>query len=165
MRANPLDIQLLQRPPNLCWRQLCSVPASQFAASSLRQIDEQRRLVGIKAQWSSLRLQIALQQPHVLCGGIVPTKPARRRLVASSIMLIKYSFGPRPSSQSCSLVSHCTNSPQRLRRGRHVCTFSIRFGLARHSLASLIQPRSVSRPPFTPCFLARYSAASVGPNP
>src|ERR1039458_9785662 len=45
------------------------------------------------------------------------TNRANNRLVASSIMAIKYSFSPRPSSQSCSLVSHCTNSPKRLRRG------------------------------------------------
>src|SRR5579863_6291824 len=93
------------------------------------------------------------------------TKPANRRLVASSIMLIKYSLGPRPSSQSCSLVSHCTSSPTRLRRGRQVCTLSTRLALARQSLASIIQPRNVSRLTCTWCFLARYSAANVGPNP
>ena len=43
---------------------------------------------------------------------------ANNRLVASSIIAIKYSFSPRPSSQSCSEVSHCTSSPQRLYLGR-----------------------------------------------
>src|SRR4029450_8830229 len=33
------------------------------------------------------------------------TKRANNRLVASSIMAIRYSFSPRPSSQSCPLVS------------------------------------------------------------
>src|SRR5450759_4585470 len=33
------------------------------------------------------------------------TNRANSRLVASSIMAIRYSFSPRPSSQSCSLVS------------------------------------------------------------
>ena len=50
--------------------------------------------------------------------------------------LTRYSFGPRPSSQSCSLVSHCTSSPKRLRRGRQVCTSSTRSGFARNSLAA-----------------------------
>jgi len=34
------------------------------------------------------------------------TKRATSSLVASSIMWIRYNFSPRPSSQSCSLVSH-----------------------------------------------------------
>ena len=42
---------------------------------------------------------------------------------------------PRPSSQSCSLVSHCTSSPNRLRRGRQTCTCLIFSFLPRHSLA------------------------------
>jgi hypothetical protein len=36
---------------------------------------------------------------------------ATTREVASSIMAIRYSFSPRPSNQSCSLVSHCSSSP------------------------------------------------------
>ena len=36
-------------------------------------------------------------------------------------MPIRYSFSPRPSSQSCSEVSHCTSSPRQRRRGRHRC--------------------------------------------
>ena len=44
--------------------------------------------------------------------------------MASSIMLIRYSFGPRSSSQACSLVSHCTSSPTRDRRCRHWWIFS-----------------------------------------
>src|SRR5579872_4073744 len=61
------------------------------------------------------------------------TKRANNRLVASSILAISYSFSPRPSSQSCSLVSHCTNSPYRLRRGRHWCTCLTFSFFARHS--------------------------------
>ena len=38
-------------------------------------------------------------------------KRAVNREVASSIIPIRYNFSPRPSSQSCSLVSHCTSSP------------------------------------------------------
>jgi hypothetical protein len=41
----------------------------------------------------------------------------------------------------------------------------MRLGLARHSLAAAIQPRSVSRPTCRWCFFARYSAAKVGPKP
>src|SRR5437764_1461611 len=33
------------------------------------------------------------------------------KLHTSSIIEIRYSFSPRPSSQLCSLVSHCTSSP------------------------------------------------------
>src|SRR6266478_372321 len=52
------------------------------------------------------------------------TKHASPRDVASSTIAIKYSFSPRPSSQSCSLVSHCTNSPRQLLRGLLMCTLS-----------------------------------------
>src|SRR5580698_5769134 len=93
------------------------------------------------------------------------TKRANHRLVASSIMLISRIGPPRPSNQSWSLVSHCTNSPKRLRRGRHSWIFSMRCLRARHSLASSIHCRTVSRLTSIPCFLARYSDASVGPNP
>jgi len=93
------------------------------------------------------------------------TKRANRRLVASSIMAIKYSFSPRPSSQSCSLVSHCTSSPNRLRRGRQVWTSLTFARFPRHSLPRIIHFRTVSRLASIPCFFLKYSAASVGPNP
>src|ERR1035438_6380624 len=93
------------------------------------------------------------------------TKRANSRLVASSIMAIRYSFSPRPSSQSCSLVSHCTSSPKRLRRGRQQCTCLTFSLLARHSLPRIIHCRTVSLLASIPCFLSRYSAAKVGPNP
>src|ERR1039458_9177281 len=93
------------------------------------------------------------------------TNRANHRLVASSIMLISKISSPRPSSQSWSLVSHCTSSPNRLRRGRHSWTFSKRCVRARHNLAPIIHCRTVSRLTSISCFLARYSAASVGPNP
>src|SRR5450755_2055325 len=72
------------------------------------------------------------------------TKRANNRLVASSIMAIRYSFSPRPSNQSCSLVSHCTSSPNRLRRGRQTCTCWIFSFFARHSLPRIIHVRTVS---------------------
>src|SRR6266446_8874401 len=93
------------------------------------------------------------------------TKRANHRLVASSIMLISKISSPRPSNQSWSLVSHCTNSPKRLRRGRHSWIFSTRCFRARHSLAPIIHCRTVSRLTSMSCFFARYSDASVGPNP
>jgi hypothetical protein len=93
------------------------------------------------------------------------TNLANHRLVASSIMLISSISSPRPSSQSWSLVSHCTNSPNRLRRGRHSWIFSTRAFRARHNLASIIQRRTVSRLTSMPWCLARYSEASVGLNP
>src|ERR1039457_1735227 len=93
------------------------------------------------------------------------TKRANHRLVASSIMLISKISSPRPSSQSWSLVSHCTSLPNRLRRRRHSCTFSTRRLPGRAHLAPLIHCRTVSRLTSISCFLARYSAASVGPNP
>src|SRR5450755_2804694 len=93
------------------------------------------------------------------------TKRANNRLVASSIMAIRYSFSPRPSNQSCSLVSHCTSSPNRLRRGRQTCTCWIFSFFARHSLPRIIHVRTVSLLASIPCLLPRYSAAKVGPNP
>src|SRR6266542_5652 len=93
------------------------------------------------------------------------TKRANQRPVASSIMLINNICCPRPSNQSWSLVSHCTSSPKRLRRGRHSWIFSTCCFRARHSLAPIIHCRTVSRLASMSCFLARYSAASVGPNP
>src|SRR5450759_1032719 len=93
------------------------------------------------------------------------TNRANSRLVASSIMAIRYSFSPRPSSQSCSLVSHCTSSPYRLRRGRQTCTAFTFSSLARHSFPPIIHFRTVSRLASIPCFLRKYSAAKVGPNP
>jgi hypothetical protein len=93
------------------------------------------------------------------------TKRAVSWLVASSIMWIKYSFSPRPSSQSCSLVSHCTNSPRQSRRGRHSWIVSIFWPRARHNFAPIMICRSASRPIFTLCLLAKYSLASVGPKP
>src|ERR1022692_1876813 len=93
------------------------------------------------------------------------TNRANHRLVASSIMLISKISSPRPSSQSWSLVSHCTSSPYRLRRGRHSCTFSTRCLRGRHNLAPIIHCRTVSRLTAMSCFLAKYSEASVGPNP
>src|SRR3954470_8190954 len=51
------------------------------------------------------------------------TNRAYIRLVASSIIAIRYIRLPRPSSQSWLLVSHCTSSPNRLRRRRRgVCS-------------------------------------------
>src|SRR5262249_51141532 len=70
-----------------------------------------------------------------------------------------------PSSQSCSLVSHCTNSPRALRRGRHKWIASILCFRLRHSPARCISCRKASRPIPILCFRARYSLASVGPNP
>src|SRR5579864_6712040 len=90
---------------------------------------------------------------------------ANSRLVASSIIAIRYNFSPRPSSQSCSLVSHCTSSPNRLRRGRHTCTCRTLSFLARHSLPAIIHFRTVSLLASILCFLRKYSAARVGPNP
>ncbi len=80
-------------------------------------------------------------------------------------MAISRSSSPRPSSQSCSLVSHCTSSPNRLRRGRHICTCSILCLRGLHSLASIIHFRTVSRLASTSCRSFRYSVASVGLNP
>src|ERR1700730_14135297 len=93
------------------------------------------------------------------------TNRANHRLVASSIMLISKISSPRPSNQSWSLVSHCTNSPKRLRRGRHSWIFSTLCLRARHSFAWIIHCRAVSRLTSMSCFLAKYSDASVGPNP
>src|SRR6202162_2432972 len=93
------------------------------------------------------------------------TNRAHNRLVASSIMAIRYNFSPRPSSQSCSLVSHCTNSPNRLRRGRQVWTCLTFSFFPRHSLARIIHCRTVSLLTSRPCLLSKYSAANVGPNP
>src|ERR1017187_1754656 len=93
------------------------------------------------------------------------TNRANQRPVASSIMLINNIPSPRPSNQSWSLVSHCTSSPKRLRRGRHSWIFSTRCFPGRHSFALVIHSRTVSRLTSMPCFLPRYSEASVGPNP
>ena len=93
------------------------------------------------------------------------TNRANNWLVASSIIAIRYSFSPRPSSQSCSLVSHCTNSPNRLRRGRHTRIVLIFSRFARHSFARIIHCRTVSLLTSMLCFFARYSLAKVGPNP
>src|SRR5579872_1085099 len=93
------------------------------------------------------------------------TNRANKRLVASSIIAIRYSRSPRSSNQSCSLVSHCTNSPNRLRRGRQVWTSLIFAFFPRHSLARIIHCRTVSLLASIPCFFSKYSAASVGPNP
>src|SRR5216683_2756255 len=93
------------------------------------------------------------------------TNRANSRLVASSIMAIRYNGSPRPSSQLCWLVSHCTSSPNRLRRGRQTCTcFTFSF-FARHSLPRIIHCRTVSLLASIPCSLPKYSPASVGPNP
>ena len=59
-----------------------------------------------------------LQQAMFSAVESLRTKRANRRLVASSIIAISSIFSPRPSNQSCSLVSHCTISPYRLRRAR-----------------------------------------------
>src|ERR1017187_2986770 len=96
------------------------------------------------------------------------TNRANNRLVASSIMAIRYNFSPlspRPSSQSCSLVSHCTNSPNRLRRGRHVWTCPTFAFLPRHNSAPSIHCRTVSLLASIPCCFPKYSDANVGPNP
>src|SRR5437660_879819 len=93
------------------------------------------------------------------------TKRANNRLVASSIIAIRYNFSPRPSSQSCSLVSHCTNSPNRLRRGRHTCTCLTLSFFTRHNLPRIIHFRTVSLLASMPCLSSKYSAANVGPTP
>lgn len=93
------------------------------------------------------------------------TKRAVKSLVAPSIMWIRYNFSPRPSSQSCSPVSNCTNSPRQLRRGRDWCTASTFWPRARHSPFSIRICRSASRPICTWCFLPKYSLANVGPKP
>src|ERR1700733_7401863 len=93
------------------------------------------------------------------------TKRANNRLVASSIIAIRYNFSPRPSSHSCTLVSHCTSSPSRLRRGRQPCTCLTCSRFARHSLPRIIHCRTVSLLASMPCFFSKYSAAKVGPNP
>jgi len=48
--------------------------------------------------------------------------------------------GPRPSSQSCSEVSHCINSPRQDSRGRQTYTSSARRGFARHTAQQLLHP-------------------------
>src|SRR5215472_18695061 len=80
-------------------------------------------------------------------------------------MAIRYSFSPLPSNQSCSLVSHCTSSPNRLRRGRQGCTCGTLAFFPHHSLARIIHCRTVSLLASILCFWANCSAASVGPNP
>src|ERR1017187_8348750 len=93
------------------------------------------------------------------------TNRANQRLVASSIMLIGKISSPRPSNQSCLLVSHCTSSPTRLRRKRHSWISATCCFRPRHSLASIIHRRTVSRLTSMACFLLRYSDASVGQIP
>src|ERR1022692_2726860 len=68
----------------------------------------------------------------------------------------------RPSSQSCSLVSHCSSSPQRARRARQLCTCSTRARRSFHNPASISHFRSVSLPTFNPCSDASSSPANVG---
>src|ERR1035437_10539966 len=63
------------------------------------------------------------------------------------------------------LVSHCTSSPHRLRRGRHWCTSTTRTWPTLHNPALAIQRRSVSLLTVIRCSLCRYSLANVGPNP
>ena len=90
------------------------------------------------------------------------TKRPQLRLVASSIIRTKWGTGsPRPSNQSWSEVSHCTNSPNRLRRGRQACTFFTFSAFARHSLPRIIHCRTVSLLASMPCFLPKYSAATA----
>src|SRR5271157_1812538 len=79
-------------------------------------------------------------------------------------MATKYSRGPRPSSQSCTEVSHCTNSPRQLRRDRHTCTSSTFRRFPRRNPAAISHCRSVSLLTSTACSLAKYSQASVGPK-
>src|ERR1700704_797359 len=86
------------------------------------------------------------------------TKRPSHWLVASSIMAISRSGSPRPSNQSWVLVSHCTNSPKRLRRDRHSCTFPIFSFRGRHSLASIIHFRTVSRLTFHSVLLSQVFA-------
>jgi hypothetical protein len=78
------------------------------------------------------------------------TNRQNRRLVASSIIFMRYSFSPRPSSQSCSLVSHYT--------------FSILAGCTFQRPASVIHFRAVSLPIYKRRFLPKYPLASVGPK-
>src|SRR6202040_2958228 len=91
-------------------------------------------------------------------------KRAYTRLVASSIMAIRYSWGPRPSSQSCSLVSHCTSSPQQLRRARQPCTSTSLARPAFQIPPAIFHFRRVSLLTEMPCFSPKYSLASVGPK-
>ena len=81
-------------------------------------------LVGVEHHWPAVALRLAPQQSLVLTWGeSCRTKRAVSSLVASSIIWIRYSFSPRPSSQSCSSVSHCTNSPREPRLARHWCNY------------------------------------------
>src|SRR5437667_5544832 len=82
----------------------------------------------------------------------------------ATIIATRYSLGPRPSSQSCSEVSHCTSSPRQPPRGRHTCTSSTSRRFTRRSPAPISHCRSVSLLTSTWWFLARYSQASVGPK-
>ena len=73
-------------------------------------------------------------------------------------MAIRYSFSPRPSSQSCSLVSHCTNSPNRLPPRPPACTCLTFSFFPRHSFAA----SSIAAPSLC-CRRCRVSPAGTPP--
>src|SRR5207247_851441 len=75
-------------------------------------------------------------------------------------MAIRYSCSPRPSSQSCSLVSHCTNSPNRLRRGRQTCTSSTFSFFARCTCRMLNLSSLAASPCVISFFLVFFNATS-----
>jgi hypothetical protein len=86
-----------------------------------------------------------------LAGGIVD-HVHQVQLLAGAFQPIVFAGVPLP------------NSPRQLRRGRHSCAFSTLCLRDRHSPAAIMICFNASRPIFTPCFLANYSLASVGPN-
>ena len=86
------------------------------------------------------------------------TNRAVNSLVASSIMWIRYSWGPRPSSQSCSLVSHCTISPREALRRRHWWTDST-FCLRPAWAAKVVHERRLRLLSYVPRFDLQLSFA------
>ena len=115
---------------------------------------------------AAVQFQISPQHPHVLRWSNPPprtgqtARSSRRRSCAISLIGSRL----RPSSQSWMLVSHCTNSPRQLRRGRQTCTSLLSPGFAFQPPASISHFRSVSLLTVIPCCCARYSAAKVGPK-
>src|SRR5580704_15818187 len=114
VRCYPGDCQLPQGPTDLRrWHLHRVLLHSRLIPFVFLRCLKQARLVGIKRQRPAVLFHIAFQQVHVSLVESLATKRANHRLVASSIMLISRIGPPRPSNQSWSLVSHCTNSPKR----------------------------------------------------
>jgi hypothetical protein len=92
------------------------------------------------------------------------TKRAYIRLVASSIIAIRYNRSPPPSSHR---AHWCPTAPV----PRHGCGGAPQVNFPRfcrrpfHRLASILHGRTLSRLTAIWCFWARYSAARVGPKP